>query len=306
MRSRFRVPASVLKFQCSVAFTIIEVLVATTVLSLMIVLIAQLFSSATSVITLGNKRMETDVEARALLDRMAIDFGRMIQRADVDYFVKSPTDAMTGDNDQIAFYAEVPGYYPSSGSQSPVSLVAFRMNASKLCLERLGKGLLWSGGATASNTAMVFLPLTIKGEWPAATNQNSDSNYEVFSSQIFRFEYGYVVKGQTLPDGTMLPSIYSTTPWDTRAGVAHTSIRGFQDVSAIVVSIAMIDSKSRVPVSDTSLSALAASMADFDPSQYPNPGDLEKQWQSKIDGSGLPKSVTSGICIYRRTFSLTR
>ena len=40
---------------------------------------------------------------------------------------------MTG-NDQIAFYSAVPGYYPPTGSQSPVSLVAYRVNSDSTSL----------------------------------------------------------------------------------------------------------------------------------------------------------------------------
>ena len=71
-------------------------------------------------------------------------------------------------NDQIAFYSAVPGYYPSTGSQSPVSLVAYRVNALNQ-LEQMGVGLVWNG-VSATDIPVVFLPLTISGTWPSATN----------------------------------------------------------------------------------------------------------------------------------------
>ena len=292
----------------SAAFTLIEVLVAVSVLMMMVAIIAQLFSSATSVATLGNKRMDSDAQARAVLDRMAVDFGRMVRRPDVDYYVKDSATPMAGGNDQLAFYAEAPGYYPtaagyaSSVARSPISLVGFRMNSANLSLERLGKGLLWS--VISPGSSMVFLPSTIKATWPSAADQSADANYEALGLQVFRFEYGYILKGQVLPDGSTLPSIYSAVPWDTRSGVGHTSIQGFRDVSAIELTIAVIDPKSRVQVRDADLQALAANMPDFNPATYPAPGDLEVKWQSAIDSSNLPKSAASAIHIYRRTFAL--
>ena len=101
------------------------------VLVLLVLLATQLLNSAATVTTLGHKQMDADSQARQLLDRMAIDFAQLVKRNDVDFFAKgtvapsSVGGAMAG-NDQIAFYSTVPGYYPSAGSQSPVSLVAYR------------------------------------------------------------------------------------------------------------------------------------------------------------------------------------
>ena len=85
----------------------------------------------------------------------------MLKRTDVDYYVKGPVnykghgnghgwgkkiDTGQQGSDQIAFFTQVPGYY-ATGSQSPLSLVAYRVNqasasnAPYLKLERLAKGL---------------------------------------------------------------------------------------------------------------------------------------------------------------------
>ena len=147
------------------AFTLAELLVSVGVLVLLIFLATQLLNSAANVTTLGNKQMDADAQTRQLVGRMAIDFAQMVKRSDVDYYVKSswfatgsPTPAPTGartllqpGNDRIAFYSTVPGYYPSTGLQSPVSLVAYRVNAQNK-LERIGKGLLWNGSTPTSGT----------------------------------------------------------------------------------------------------------------------------------------------------------
>src|SRR6184192_3307777 len=109
-------------------FTLAELLVTVGVLALLVFLAAQLLITAAAVTTLGHKQMDADAQARQLLDRMAIDFAQMIKRSDVDYYLKSSAAAplrhvLQPGNDQIAFYSAVPGYYPSSGAQSPVSLV---------------------------------------------------------------------------------------------------------------------------------------------------------------------------------------
>jgi hypothetical protein len=270
------------------AFTLAEMIVAMAVLTLLILLVTQIFNSVAVITTEGNKHMDADAQARVLLDRMGIDLAQMIKRSDVDYYLKSFVNAQIG-NDQIAFYSMVPGYYPPNGSQSPVSLVAYRVNA-QYQVERMAKGLLWNGVSPGS-TPIVFLPSTIEGSWLAATNANSDSDYELIAPDLFRFEYFYLLKNGTLSD----------TPWDTTAG--HTSVTGMQDVAAISVLVAAIDPKSRALVSDSQLTSLAARMNDFSASM--RPGELVGQWQTALNRpADIPRPAISAIRIYGRYFYL--
>lgn len=146
------------------AFTLVEVLVAMTVLVLLIGMIAQMTSGVSSVINRSQGHIDTDAQARALLDRMAIDIGSMIKRPDVDYYLKGrPVELTQVGNDQLAFFSDVAGYFPpysdaspASGSgtpdpklQSTLSLVAYRVNGKTLRLERLCKGLAWNGAETS-------------------------------------------------------------------------------------------------------------------------------------------------------------
>ncbi|PYI91451.1 MAG: hypothetical protein DME97_14310 [Verrucomicrobia bacterium] len=271
-------------------FTLAELLVAVSVLVLIVLFVSQLLNQTTTMTTLGHKRMDADAGSRQLLDRMIVDFAQIVKRTDIDYYVKSPANTEAG-NDQIAFYSMVPGYYPSAGSQSPISLVAYRINTQNK-LERMSKGLVWSA-VSATDAPIVFLPLTIASTWPAATTAAADADYESLGPQAFRFEYAYL-----LSDGT-----FSDTPWQTSAG--HSSIDGMRDVVAIQVSIAAMDSKSRTLVSDAQIASLAGSMADFAPSM--NPGDLFTQWQSAVDAAtGLPRPAVQGIRFYERQFRVSK
>ena len=309
------------------AFTLIELLVAMAVLVLLITVIAQMTSGLSSVIGLGDAHIDTDTQARALLDRMAIDFGAMIKRPDVDYYLKGRPSALTQTgNDQIAFYSEVPGYFPTSvdrTAQSSTSLVAYRINSTTLHLERFCKGLLWNG-ATESGSGqtkvfpMGFLPVPLAAPLPsplpsplpastpapictdAADPNVANLNYEEMGPQVFRFEYYYVLKGQT---ATNTPALLSITPWYVKDPVDHTSVNGMQDVAGIGVIIAVIDQKDRKLVSAAQLTTLAGLMEDA-PSSFTSPGDIEQQWQTKIDGSGLPKNALAAIRIYSRSFYL--
>ena len=264
------------------------------ILVVLILFVGRLFNSAAAVTTSGNKRMDADAQLRPLFDRMAVDFSQMIKRADVDYYLKSSTNAQVG-NDQLAFYSVVGGYYPSSGSQGPISIVGYRINPisgsfSFNKLERMSKGLVWNGVST-TDRPIVFLPFTISGTWPAATNGSSDSDYELIGPYVFRFEYYYLLKNGNL----------SETPWDTSSG--HNTVTGMQDVAAVSVCLAAIDPKSRVLVSDSQLTTLTERLPDFSTSM--KSGDLLFQWQAALnETTDMARPAIQNVRIYERYFYL--
>jgi hypothetical protein len=278
------------------AFTLAELVVTVGVLVLLVLLFTQFLNSAANITTLGHKQMDADSQARQLLDRMAIDFAQLVKRNDIDFFGKGTTapnsvgGAMTG-NDQIAFYSGVPGYYPSSGSQSPVSLVAYRVNSLSGAtafnkLERLGKGLVWNG-VSATDKPVVFMPLTIAATWPAATSSSladPDGNYEIIGPQVFRFEYCYLLRS----NGNL-----SITPPSDVSGIA-----------AIVADIAVIDSKSKVLLNDTQVTSLAGQLGDYTSGMAP--GQLRNNWQNALNANTtFPRPALSGVRLYERFFYLS-
>ena len=274
------------------AFTLAELVVSVGVLVVLVLLFTQLLNSAASITTLGHKQMDADSEARQLLDRMAIDFAQLVKRSDVDFFAKGTVTggAMTG-NDRIAFYSAVPGYYPPTGSQSPVSLVAYRVNSLSGAtafnkLERLGKGLVWNG-VSDTDIPVVFMPLTIAATWPAATSSSlaDPGNYEIIGPQVLRFEYCYLLRS----DGSL-----SITPPSDISGIA-----------AIVVDIAVIDSKSKVLLNDTQITSLAGQLSDYAANMVP--GQLRNNWQNALNANTtLPRPALSGVRLYERLFIFLR
>lgn len=291
------------RFCCISGFTLAELLVSVGVLVILVLLCAQLLNNAASITTRGHKQMDADSQARQLLDRMAIDFAQLMKRSDLDFFGKGTTapnsagGVMTG-NDLITFHSAVPGYYPpgaTSGSQSPLSLVAYRVNSSSSSssynkMERMGKGLLWNG-ASASSTPVVFWT-TITSQWPAATSSSladPDGNYEIVGPQVFRFEYCYLrING----------GIAIAPPLDGngRADVSQ--------IAAIVADIAVIDPKSKVLLSNAQIASLAGLLADYAATMVP--GQLHNNWQNTLNANTtLPRPAVSSVRLYERFFYLS-
>ena len=325
-------------------FTLAEMLVSIAVLTLLVLMVTQLINSAAIVVRPANKHTDTDSQARGIFDRMAVDFGRMLKRTDVDYYFKANQNKYPGKsglhskgggaqgqtdlNDYIAFYSQVGGYDPFQGSSSPISLVSYRVNgvstsASYNRLERLGKALIWNGYSFSGNPnnprypiPIVFLPLTIAATWPAITNNQTDpdSQYETVGPQVFRFEYYYLLKNGNLTD----------TPWDAAARPTQTSLTspasiGLTDVEAIAVTIAVIDPQSRSLLTngdptEQNLLNLQLAMNDFKTQKGQGPmknGVLEVQWNQVITNpvtypvtATMPRAVLSAIRIYNRYFDL--
>jgi hypothetical protein len=84
-----------------------------------------------------------------------------------------------------------------------------------------------------------------------------------------------------------------------------------QDVAAIVVTIAVIDPKSRVLVTDAQLARLNGAdgspplLVDFAAGM--TPGQLLAQWRAALDANtvGLPPPAISGIRVYERYLYLS-
>lgn len=278
------------------------------VLAILVVLLSRIVASTTTVATLGNKRMDTDSQVRPVFDRMAVDLAQMIKRTDVDYYAKGPLDPETaanpqhGPNDHLAFFCQTDkysAYYPSTGAPSPISLVAYRVNdnngsATYNKLERLGKGLLWNG-VSSTKKPILFGLQAIANNWPAATDNvtaDPDSDYELIGPQIFRFEYCYLLK-----DGTI--SKVPTTASDLTGGP------GLVDVTAVIATIAAIDPKSKVLLSDAQIGTLIGRLVDFDPATHTQIGDLPNAWQTTLDGTNdMVRPAIAGIRVYQRTFYL--
>jgi prepilin-type N-terminal cleavage/methylation domain-containing protein len=303
-------------------FTLVELLVSIAILSLLVLMLDSLFSSATTATTLSTTHSEADDVARGLFIRMSADFNRMVRRADVDYYLKNtsasgygyvgsslvntPTDDMTG-NDQIAFYSEVAGYSATKAAADPqnlVSLVSYRINSLGTTsgqplpfMERMGKALSYTAADSGNIQPMVFEPITIASTWPTAVSAtDTDTDYEMLAPNVFRFEYYYVLRSGST----------STVPWDTTAG--STGMNGFKDVAAIGVVIALADrtASTLIGTHASTLTSLAGNLVDFSTATTPKIGELESAWQNVVtNDTSLPNPIRNGIHIYGRLFPIT-
>jgi type II secretory pathway component PulJ len=179
------------------AFTLVELIAAMAVLTLIVVSLGQMLSTASSTITGVGQHIDSDSEARLILDRMADDFAGMAKRPDLNFYfhhqTSNGTQAGSGTpagNDALYFFSSATGYFASSdvngataATQNSFSLVGYRINdniggqtTGRFQLERLGRGLHWYDTSMASSngpaTQTVYLPMTI---FTTASNRGGSS-----------------------------------------------------------------------------------------------------------------------------------
>ena len=273
------------------AFTLLEMLLSLALLSILVITTTQLINGTATFTKESKNRMSADAQARLVFDCMANDFSRIIQRRDVDLCINKQNG-----NDSIFFFSEVPGYYASSDTSSiaGVSLVGYRINTSNQ-LERIGKGLTWTGNPSSPTPGSVkYLTFTgttadsgsrIQAWWPVTspTTTGTDPDFQVLAPGVYRLEISFL-----LTNGT-----YSSKPYIP----PHTSADGLADVSAIIVSLGILDETSRRLVSD------------FKPAIAALPDAVEGQpvietWGggNYLTSSGIPRTAASQLRIYQRFF----
>jgi prepilin-type N-terminal cleavage/methylation domain-containing protein len=185
------------------------------------------------------------------------------------------------------------------------------------------------------------------------TYQGSDPGYDVLSSEVFRMEFCFQVKNLSVPGqvGTVY-SNYPVAQWgsgnankttisssdpsttgaktgdrwynslNNRAFICTNSnstgstwaANGLADVNAIVVAIAILDTKTRAILTQGEIAGAAASLADFAEPGSPSSTVplMATTWQNALNGAsptfgslaGIPASAAAQIRIYQRYFYL--
>jgi prepilin-type N-terminal cleavage/methylation domain-containing protein len=288
------------------AFTLVEVLVATSVLTLMVLMMTALMNSASIIVMSGNRHLAADDQARQVFDRMQVDFARMLKRNDVYVNFSKPSG-----NDWFSFYAETPGYFSgvstgsvTSAQESNSSLVSYQIPlssqltsttqslANSLC--RLGQGNQWTDIAFA----------------PSNTPTYSISNGHLLSNAIFRMESAFIYRA-----GDTKLQISATPP---APGT------GFQNLEAIIVALGVLDADSQKLVPASAYATLVSALPDYTTATAATSVDLTSSaaqsaaaidpilagWRSAINSptfaqtAGIPAAAARQVRVYQRIIYL--
>ena len=270
-------------------FTLVEMLVAATVMTMLVLMIAGLMRGASSTIATSGRHLDADGQARQVLDQIQMDLARMLKRTDI-YF----QFAKQAGNDQFTFYCETPGLFATgvpSSKQSNLSLLCYRFDDAYQ-LERLDQGCQWTD-VTFSPTAVPVL---------------EQSNFQVLSSSVFRMEIAFLLR-----DGDTSLLITGTPPTP--------GSQAFRNLAAIIVAIAVFDSNSQKLIGSGHYPKLISALPDFNGTQSiplgstssPIAGTIDpilSVWHGVINApnfaevAGIPPLAAQQVRIYQRIIYL--
>jgi|GEM_PF-1861767 len=284
----------------SSAFTLVEILVAVFILTILMVFVVEIAQDALNIISTSHTHLSADAQAREVFSRFDLDLKGIPMRTDLDVVFSSSNNA-------IFFYSEASGFFDSSNTTTygTLALVGYRVDTNAQ-LERLGKVLAWTNSlfltyATnqPSTNSQALSSTTIPGAWgsvigtPPIYNDGSDSDYHLLADGVFRIFYCF-----QKTDGTYALTLSSNAMQDK-----------FQDASALILTLAVLDHNSRAMVND--ITKLAAALPNPSQTDLDN-GMLPAQlWQNAVNNIGqfsqsaaIPKSVVGRVRIYQRSFPL--
>lgn len=324
------------------SFTLVEMLVAIAVLSLLVILMFSIMESALRISDSTSRGADSAIEAREVMDRIGVDIAAMVVRPDVDQFYYSG-NAASGENDKMFFYSQVTGYFPSDTAsaayyatyQNSATLVGYRINRTDNpsglpVLERLARGLTAGpdnnpNGAFTSPLQYLTFPArtsatnfqtaisgSITNQWgndqgqafqdvgSAAGNYDDGTStyYSVVGSQVFRLKVCFQLR-----DGS-----FSLYPGYTNCAPVYPA--AITNTVAIVVAVAILDSKSRLLVPSSSWTKMITALPDPTPQNLATNGLMDGLWNHALNQStfaataGIPAVAASHIKVYQRYYYL--
>ena len=281
----------------STGFTLLELLVALAVLSMVVMLLLQTISSTSKASGSTKRHLDMDAEARSIFDRLQDDIDSMVIRQDVDaLFLGLPQggSSVFDHNDQFYFYSQTPGYSGATSGLSPVSMVGYAVTNQQLA--RLGMAKSWD------DLPFLTTNLPVTGFDPTNLPQclGSATNYwHVIGPSVFRMEIGLMMKGATTNADGSVNNSNSYASLSNPSSPRH----GMANVAGVVVALGLLDSQSRMSVQPSQMRNLAAMLSDC----LTNGGIPMNNWETNLVlTNGIPPILANRVMLYIRNFPLKR
>ncbi|PTY01957.1 hypothetical protein DB346_10935 [Verrucomicrobia bacterium LW23] len=296
------------------AFTLMEVLVAVTVLAVLTLLIAQITGSVFDAIRISNRAVDAAAQSRLAFDRIGLDLNAMIRRGDTDFAGKATT---APSNDfLLQMIASSPSSDPSPGFQNRgLSLVGYRLaphsgNEGRPCLVRGARAISWDTVGFMGLDGTGYPVKFTEGSYPVKL---ADADFDILAPGVFRMVVGYQLYPDNeevyLADGTKIDNargqiVYSPPVYgDTAPDNLHPDLTR---VSCIIVGIAVLDLNSLKLLNAAGVEALAASFSGV-PATNMMP---VQKWMADTANltnlpAALPQPVRSSVRLYQRVYPVT-
>ena len=309
-------PPSSSRRPSAAGFTLLELMSAIAVLTLLCSLVLQVTSSTTKLSSNSREATDCDTEARYAINQIAADLAKRVQRPDVSALVHKENVV----DDRLYLFSETPGYteYIEPADRSPISLVGYRIRSegTSIGLQRYARALAWKGDN--ANPTMPFVCLskdpvpsaipetTLEGAFPGLLRDDlsEDKYYQTIAENVVRIEFS-LIKKPNLDSTSLTPA----TLVDDSEIKKELNQFGFTRISAVVVTLAVMDPQNMARLSPKNFQTLRdfVSAPNFETTKDPSGISLPLQtWNAELlrQVTNLPKPISAGIHFYQRIISL--
>jgi len=283
---------------------LIEILVAIAILAMMMAFFTQMIGNVSKVTGSTGQRLSADAADRMALDIMANDLASRIKRPDVGFYVLN----YTNNNDEFYFYSEAPATSGVTNADT-VALIGYKIvpgtNATN-GLQRMAWG--WPMPSNALGEGMSFYP-------PDPTiilrfSSDRASCIQPLSKEVVRMEVEFMKK-----DGTFVvsppmrsdshKSDYSyVTSSNTVGQIPASQVPDWDDIRAMVVTIACIDRERQALLSADDIEKITSALTDA--TSGPN-SSIASGWGNVAENANFTvnnKAAAGAVRIYRRFFPI--
>ncbi len=255
-------------------FTLVEILVAITVLALVILIIAQITDSASNSMRLSNRMIDAASQARIVFGCMGQDFSNLVRRADMPLTAQNDPP---GSGNVLSFVSAVASANASGNSSGNrnVSVVAYQISssadnlgpdgASRPCLVRASKPIPWATtgyfGLDGSGLPVSFATASFP---TSLVSQATD--FDVLAPGVIRFAVGFRLypdnQAVTLQDGTVIANAQGQVVYSppmrsfTASGGGVVSVIDVSRIGAVMVGLVVIDRTNLRLLTSTEITAL--------------------------------------------------
>jgi len=304
------------------SFTLVEMLVAMAVLSLLILVVVKIVDFSLQLADSTGRIADSGIESKQVLDRIGSDIAGMVIRPDVDQLYYSGNSS-AGENDKMFFYSQQTGFFNTNATayyatnQSPVSLVGYRINTTDSpsglpVLERLARGLtagpdnnVNGGPYTLPLQYLTFPPQTsVTGFQPAVagtiTNVWGQNEASAWNIQGASPNGDVGTSGNNFDDGSspyyhvigndvfrfevcfQVQGVNGYSLYPGYTNCAPVYPTSISNTTAIVVAIAVLDAKSRQLVRASSWSKMISALKDPTAQELSTNGLMAPLWNSEL------------------------
>ncbi len=272
-------------------FTLIELIVTMSILSVILLMALQVTESTRRSIRVSEAKSINDAIARRAFDQISRDFAQMVVRDDARIEFKSNSG-----NDTFQFYTNTRGLTTGGNvAERGVTLVSYTTPYDNERGYELTRGTL---GHDFNQVAGSALNLNFDPNNPNNNNTFptiSASNLQSLSNNIFRFEVQYLYED---PAAASNPQITrEIREPNSTTNFAQKTLRG------VTITLATLDDRSRRAVQISRLETLANLFPDATAN-----ADTLATWTTERDrlalvgADSLPKDALQSIRCYQRTF----